>query len=338
VKQQSYFSPIAEEIPMTNKLLVAALGLALAFTLGCEEKTADKAAAAADQAKADYTEKANAYAKAQYEKAKAEQAQAEAEAKAAVEKQAEADRVALEFSKAEKEAKKAVSCKGNEKVKLLAGITDEKGKPESKFEYDERNRIVKIYQYSEGKLYSIETIAYSGDDLVTVEKISSNERNVSKYVIKGNTMTLNDNPFTINKDGSIARENLTGSRTYTYEDGHEAESNFIPYTYQNGNLTKEGPDNSDNSIFSYDDKKSPFSNTNTPKWLIQQLLRGDFASKNNVLSISTEVCLDVCPPTEYQYEYDSDGFPTKQTWKSCQVEDCYTGIKRYTYCGGSDGK
>jgi len=57
---------------MRKQLLAAALGLALAFTLGCEEKASDKAAADSPKPTA--------------EEAKTEQAQAEAEAKAAAEK------------------------------------------------------------------------------------------------------------------------------------------------------------------------------------------------------------------------------------------------------------
>jgi len=307
----------------TKIALAATLGLALTFTLGCKEKkSAEQVAAEAQRAAAEQAAQAQvAEEAATLAKIRAEAVEAE---KAATE-QAEAN-----FSKAEKAAKKAISCKGNEKVKLLVGITDEEGKPQTKFEYDEQNRIVKIYQYSEGNVSSIETIAYSGDDLVTVEKIRGSERNVSKYVINGNTITVNDNSFTINKDGSIAKVN--GSRTYTYEDGHTTENNFIPYTYQGGNLTKRGPDNSDNDVYYYDDEKSSFSNTNTPKWLLQKLLYDYSASKNNIRSMETEVCLDECPVSTFDYKYDRDGFPTIMIYEGSIIQEVYT------YCGGGNAK
>jgi len=223
---------------MKKQLLSATLALALAFTLGCEEK---KSAAKAT----DSTEPA-------------------------------AEAVA-EPAKAEEAAKQVTPCKISEKVKLLVSFTDEKGKPKEKFEYDEQNRIVKKYTYNEGKLYYIESITYSGDDLVTVEKTQGNNRNVIKYVINGNTITVGEETLYVG----------------TYQDGNFTESAYA---------------------YSYDDKKSPFSNTNTPKWLMQILLYNYSASKNNVLLIEgTEECEDVCPPTEFQYEYDSDGFPTKWT-------------------------
>ena len=155
--------------------------------------------------------------------------------------------------------------------KLLETITDQNGT--RKFEYDKQNRIVKIGN---------ETITYA-DNLITV--------GTDKYAISGNTITIDGRSFTINGDGYIVNGN---GADYKYKDGNLISSYWseVPCT--------------DN--YSYDNKKSPFSGSTTPKWLIQRLLLDIYASKNNVVSSEQEV-----GKSTYKYEYDSDGFPVKFT-------------------------
>jgi uncharacterized protein (TIGR02145 family) len=161
--------------------------------------------------------------------------------------------------------------KGGGNVKLLETITDESGKVQ-RFEYDKQNRIVKIDD---------KTITYT-DNLITV--------GTQKYVINGKTITVDSESFTINGDGYITVPSGSGC------DGCEF------FEYKDGNLIA---DNSGRGIFyEYDDKKSPFSDCTTPKWLIQHLLRDIYASKNNVVRIGEED-----GPSIYKYEYDNDGFP-----------------------------
>jgi len=283
-------------------LLAATLALALTLTLGCEEKSDSKA---------------------ELEKA-TKRAQAIADSVIAAE-QAEAEEAAAEFAEAKEAAKEAGSCKGNEKVKLLASITDE-GKPQMKFEYDEQNRIVKIYWYnSEGKFSGRTTITYNTDDLITVGE--------TKYVKKGNTITLEPKEdhrakLTLNENGYIAKVESNSGSSYTYE-------------YEKGNRIGEIADDEPSGVgYEYDDKKSPFSNTNTPKWLLLDLfdiLNINAESKNNVVVR----CSDG-PCSNYEYEYDSEGFPTKNTryWTEGDSDEKFgPEITLYTYCGGgSDGK
>jgi YD repeat-containing protein len=172
-----------------------------------------------------------------------------------------------------------ISCKGGAKrlenkddvngqnVKLLESIIDNEGKT-FRFEYDEQNRIVKIND---------ETITYA-DNLITVGS--------AKYAINGNTITLDDYSFTINGDGRV----VGGGASYEYKDGNLINVEWEESGYGTG--------------YEYDDKKSPFSNCNTPKWLIQNLLGGNYENRNNVVRLIGEGFVYA-----YKYDYDDEGFP-----------------------------
>jgi len=184
------------------------------------------------------------------------------------------------------------ACGGGSDVKLPECIADESGKCTTKFEYDKKNRIVKIND---------DTITYA-DNLVTI--------GAKKYEVKGDTVTVDGKSFTIDKDGYIVKS----------KDG-----NLSPYKYEDGNLINIFDDSS--PFYYYDDKKSPFSNSNTPKWVIQELFGAEFASKNNVSSSGYGI-------NQFGYEYDSDGFPVKQTYYNTDCEeDCVPEITRYIYRG-----
>jgi len=192
-----------------------------------------------------------------------------------------------------------ISCgKWGGDVKLLETITDESGKVQ-RFEYDKQNRIVKIGD---------KTITYA-DNLITV--------GTQKYAINGKTITEDDKPFTINGDGYIVNESY-GNIDYEYKDGNLIRVFWGESAYEDN--------------YSYDDKKSPFSNCTTPKWLLQRLsgIYSTGASKNNVVSYEGENGKGT-----YKYEYDSDGFPLKltRTYKPWEGDEVYTTITNYTYYG-----
>jgi hypothetical protein len=190
-------------------------------------------------------------------------------------------------------------------VKLLESITDDNGNVIAKFEYDEQNRIVKI----DDKM-----ITYD-DNLVTVGN--------KKFVIKDSTVTVGKETLILNKDGYLVSRK-DPNRTGIYEDkkgkGNFKECAYLEkYEYQDGNLTQETDNSGDIELFygtfrnyQYDSKQSPFSNCNTPKWLLQYLVEPYYASKNNVIACQSGGG-DYHIPTVYKYEYDSDGFPTKLT-------------------------
>jgi uncharacterized protein (TIGR02145 family) len=230
----------------------------------------------------------------------AEKAKANAEAAAA--------RAALEAAVAEASA--VCNVKQPETIK---------GNPTKKFEYDKQNRIIKIDD---------ETITYA-DNLITV---GANTTVTQKYVINGSTVTkvivyVRDGStsdggiLTMDKDGYIVKKVGYGW-SYTYE-------------YKDGNLTGVVGHSDDERYsqvnYSYDNKKSPFSGSNTPKWLLQDLLNSHYASNNNILEWSWEG--EVTGTTAITYKYDSDGFPTKQTNKTETEGNEFTETNLFTYCG-----
>jgi len=224
--------------------------------------------------------------------------------------------------------------KGGGGVKLLECITDADGKLLYKFEYDNQNRIVKIDD---------KTITYA-DNLITA--------GTQKFVIKGNTVTVDKNTLTIDKDGYIiSRKDSDRSGVHENEDGDLKEDvYFEEYSYSDGNLTHESDNNGNIDLgflgsrraFKYDNNKSPFSNSNTPKWLLQYLLGYYdeqvgycYASKNNIIE-SYSSGGDYAMTDVYKYEYDKDGFPTKQTLEESETEPDPHGaiITRFIYRGG----
>jgi len=251
---------------MKKQLLTATLALALTLTLGCEEKT-EKAAAQAQIAEA----------KAAAEKAAAEQAEAD--------EQDKAEEITEEI------AKKTVSCKAGEKVKLLESITTN-GSFIEKFEYDDQNRLIKIQSViTDGKIDDPTIITYSSDDLITVEGFD-NMKYVKKFVINGNTINV-----------SVKEVGIKDTLKYTLNaDGYAEREGYL-----------------------YDDKKSPFSNTNTPKWLLQNLGYED--TKNNVLKYSD----GEGSSGDFEYEYDSEGFPTKRTGNAYHDDEMSTSTQHLTY-------
>jgi hypothetical protein len=299
---------------MNSKLaklaLTAAFGLAITFTFtACEEKkkqdgtTTTETAAEADAKKA--AEEAAVAAIAAEEAKKAAAEEAAAVAIAAEEAAAEAARVKAEAEAAEKAikaaAKKAGCGKGGGGVKLIECIITSHGYVQ-KFVYDEQNRIVKI------STSDTNTITYT-DNLVTV--------GTQKFVIDGNKVTYDYGSFTIDKDGYYIFDN----------------SEHLPYEYKDGNLIKVSWNSSGGaSYYSYDSKKSPFSNSKTPKWLIQRLVREYSVSKNNIIEINNDG--EVTGGCNCEYKYDSDGFPVTKTEKCYSEGEEDTEMSSYTYYGG----
>jgi len=170
-------------------------------------------------------------------------------------------------------------------VKLLESITQE-GQT-TKFKYDDKNRIIKIGNTA---------IAYKGNDVVIIDG--------TEYKREGNVISSESvETFTLDKDGFI----------------------IDPYYYKsaNGNLIEWESGGDMAAEYKYDDKKSPFYNTNTPKWVMQYLLteylriqgysQTTYLSKNNVIEEIESYSNGEVNSKYSQYEYDSDGFPIKRT-------------------------
>jgi len=188
----------------------------------------------------------------------------------------------------------ATACgNGGSSVKLPC-IADENGNVQ-RFEYDEQNRIIKIGN---------ETITYA-DNLITV--------GTKKFAIKGNTVTYDGGTYTIDKDGYIVNDGKT------------------KYEYKDGNLIKGSWEYGDVDSYSYDDKKFPFSNCKSPKWLLGHIFRIP-VSKNNIIKRNTDGG-EVSSIANYKYQYDSEGFPTKKTEETSVEGNDETSITNYTYYG-----
>jgi hypothetical protein len=212
-------------------------------------------------------------------------------------------------------------------VKLLESMTAD-GAFTYKFEYDDKDRIVKIRNYYLGSLHSTKTITYSGNDLVTVEEVfelDAERNSVINFVRNKSTVTIGElsETLTINKDGYVVKS----------ESSHGGIKNF---QYRDGNLIKEEPDiMSAMYVYSakHDDKKSPFSNSATPKWLLQYLFEIYYACRNNVLEIV--YAGELSGTFVYEYEYDDDGFPVRQMLDvfSGDLEEVRGQATRFTYRG-----
>jgi len=263
---------------MKKQLLAAALALALAFTLGCEEKKST------DKAK-DSTEPVAA--------AIAEPAKVE-ETEQAIKEQAKDEEEKIPCSKAAGK----VYCNAGE-VKLLksAIYCDDFGNAKGEefaLKYDEQNRIVKIYNYYyTGPISSTKTITYNAD-LITIENVKEdNSKDIKKFVIKENTITHESDTLILDEGGNVVELKSNGkSSTYQYKNGN------LTTTYE----TRE-----------YDNKKSPFSNTNTPKWLfgyLEIMGSSDYLSKNNILKYE-KTSGGTHTFSNYEYEYDDENFPIK---------------------------
>ena len=192
---------------------------------------------------------------------------------------------------------------GGEKLLETIAEKNEYWSRTTKFEYDKQNRIVKIDD---------KTITYANNSVTVGDK---------KFVIKGNTVTTDLDTLTIDKNGyilSLKRGDATGCGDEDKDGNVKMVTYLAEYQYENGNLigtTNNGGDCEyyfgSFSGYQYDSNKSPFSNSNTPNWLLQYLLEPHYASKNNIVENSCGG--DSRSELAHKYEYASDGFPTKRT-------------------------
>ena len=159
-------------------------------------------------------------------------------------------------------------------VKLVESITSSHGSGYM-FVYDAQNRITKITFYRSGSSAIdnyIATLAYSGNDLTKITYVYPNNpiwNREEVFVRNGNTITSSStsftNTFTVNKDG------YPTNSVKIFKDF----SSETIYQYQGGNLIKRTisstgafSQNDDETVFQYDNKKSPFYHCKTPKWFL----------------------------------------------------------------------
>jgi len=198
-----------------------------------------------------------------------------------------------------------------------------------KYEYDTQDRLVKIETYYRESLYQTITITYESDDFIKVieDNIDSSiERyfNICEY--DGIIITTNDpddfeSRIELNWFGYISRTETIYSEAEDEISGNPV----VAYHYLNGNLLfskgLQGPFFMGTEYFHYyvyDDKKSPYNNCKTPKWLLQYFL-GVTGFENNVIFIHAESHHSE-DTARITYEYDSDGYPVKRIIRGSFVE------------------
>jgi len=202
--------------------------------------------------------------------------------------------------------------KGGGSVKLPECITDADGRLLQKFEYDKQNRIVKIvsktYSVADGELVAWNantvTITYDTDDKITLEEVITKEYAQDKETHSVKKINAGTDTSTLNNEG---------------------------YVYKDGNLIKE-TDGVNISEYSYDDKKSPFSNCKNPEWLLRTFGVFSNLNKNNILNEYTSGG-EISFSKTYKYEYDREGFPTKITEETYVEGEEQTDTTYYTYYG-----
>ena len=222
--------------------------------------------------------------------------------------------VALVFSAA------ITSCKSKKStdVKLLERLISDDG-TEWRFEYDSKNRIIKIDEYSNRELYKTETITYSSSGISVVREYIKHpnwDNQVTNFVINRQTITYHngDSKITLTDDGYI--NEMFGRM----DDGEWYLT--VANKYQDGNLTTHTITPGYVFSFEYDDKMSPFRNVASPKWMIQYVISSQVALGNNITKRRDEGLPWYESTLEtYQYEYDSDGFPIKRILRKEYQDD-----------------
>jgi hypothetical protein len=257
--------------------------------------------------------------------------------------------LAITLTLAACEEKKSTAAESGSGVKLLKSIY--LGTSENLiagFEYDSKDHIVKVSQYSGGNLQATVTFTYHDNDGKSVTVVSNNGTTTS-FVIDGNTISFADGKrettITVNNYGYITKkvtqdktDNKRYETTYQYQGDNMIKSTLVEY---------EGNKKIGEATFNYkyDDKKSPFYNSKTPKWLLQEYILGLITIGNtNNLWLNNNITETSCSNSRYcaysvsTYEYGSDGFPIGLELSESfdlgdEGSDSTTDIATFTYIG-----
>ena len=193
---------------------------------------------------------------------------------------------------------------------------------QAKFDYDDQGRIVKLIHTNNGGYDKVFTIDYKNKKSV---KIDLDGEPHLTYKVKGNKISLTksynseveSHDMTLDAQGYITEEVIY---YVSAENGYKE----MKYQYQDGNLISETKGHHSHSQrynptvveYTYDDKKSPFTHSNTPLWVLHVLLQrftgnsmSPYISKNNLIE-STESCEDYDEASLFSFltEFDSEGY------------------------------
>jgi hypothetical protein len=214
-----------------------------------------------------------------------------------------------------------------------------------KFEYDEQHRLTKRYEYNDiGTLKSTMTLTYEDDgDLKSVLWVNPNGyTELSGPVKDGNKISFRGVMIS-RYEIELNTEGLPESLTHYWEASMSGMRSTTEYTYTwvNRNLTKadyivtgvrysgEEYEESGETTYTYDDKKSPFYHCTTPRWFWTWYYFADITacSLNNLISSSSE-------NETVNYTYNEDGFLATEK-RGNNTEIIYT-YKRIPGTGNSE--
>jgi len=195
-----------------------------------------------------------------------------------------------------------------------------------KYEYDAQNRITKISSYDEdGGQSHTQTLTYVGDDLVKYvharyirEEPEFLVTATEVYAKSGDQITVTYYDGTGVERGTTILDITNGEYISKWLPMFIDYAAEISYQYHNGNITKAThryveewngitiTERSWEEAYEYDNNKSPFVNCKTPKWYLLYRHPLLFSGQNNRVVEKEGYVI--------QYEYDSDGYPTKCTF------------------------
>ncbi|UCH13644.1 MAG: hypothetical protein JSV22_11110 [Bacteroidales bacterium] len=209
---------------------------------------------------------------------------------------------------------------------LLSRILKD-GKIYQEYIYNDNKKLIRVNHYYDDSVYHFEAYNYNSEGKAVMKKYSDDYYETYEYDEYGRYIRLNIhgsdsqvyqiNEYTYNSVGQIE----TGVVNYRDMDIRD-----ITYTYDSrGNvLTRiEGEDEESQftlvtSEYEYDNKNNPRYNWKLPTDIIQY---------NNPLRYIHQNALScMMPPDyEYQYEYNSDGYPVKEirNWFNTEVYDTF---------------
>ena len=223
-----------------------------------------------------------------------------------------------------------ISCSGgtSNKIKFLESIQSEDGTMRV-FKYDKQNRIEEIHKLRDGQIIEMQKLNYEENELTklhhyvgdTLDHFYAFEREGGTITVSYNSDMYDEYTVAVLK---VNAENLL------IEDNNE--HGFDAYHYTDGNMTKVTGFNTDFDgersdfvfEFEYDDKPSPFASGSTPDWVIQHFF-GVFYIKNNIIKARSAQFGG--QEISYEYEYNKDGFPIKQTF----ISENSTATTTYSY-------
>ena len=209
---------------------------------------------------------------------------------------------------------------------LISKIFKE-GKVYQEYIYNDNKNLIRVNYYYDDSVYYFEAYKYNDEGKAIMKEYSDDYYETYEYDESGRFIKLNSHyndseiysvtEFTYNSKGQIEKGLVTA---------RERDPWNITYTYDSrGNVITriEGEDEGSlfalsSSEYEYDNMKNPRFNWGLPTDIIQY---------NNPLRYYNENMLSCAMPPnfEYQYEYNSDGYPVKEirNWVWSEVHDTF---------------